>query len=109
MSKVFLSLAIITSLTFLTACSGKKDDSNEPKGISYKASEITVRQCSDIGNQEFNTLLEKHEVSIKKQISPHLYIITWDDDDRTADDVVAELKRTTMFCGVDKYLEQPTQ
>ena len=100
-----IKLIIITFiLSFMVSCSSKKDDTLEPAGISYKANEITVRQCSDIGNTEFNNLLEKHEVTIKKQMSPHLYIVTWDDD-RNADAVVSELKKTTMFCGVDKYQE----
>ncbi|MBN4060550.1 hypothetical protein JYT78_00615 [bacterium AH-315-I20] len=101
-----IKLVIITFiLSLMVSCSSKKDDALEPAGIAYKASEITVRQCSDIGNAEFNALLEKHDVSIKKQMSPHLYIITWDDDDRSADAVVQELKNTTMFCGVNKYQE----
>ncbi len=104
MSKTMKLILLTSLLSILVSCSSKKDDSLEPEGIKYKASEITVRQCSDIGNAEFNALLEKHEVSIKKQMSPHLYIVTWDDD-RNADAVVSELKKTTMFCGVDKYQE----
>ncbi len=100
-----LKLAGIAFLLALASCSSKKDTAAEPEGIKYKASEITVRQCLDIGNQEFNNLLAKHDIIIKKQMSPHLYIVTWDDG-RSADAVVAELKKTAMFCGVDKYLEQ---
>ena len=105
MSKLLKVLLITLTIGLITSCSSKKDDALEPAGIAYKASEITVRQCSDIGNAEFNALLEKHDVSIRKQMSPHLYIITWDDDDRSADAVVQELKDTTMFCGVNKYQE----
>jgi hypothetical protein len=101
----FSKLILISFLLTLASCSNKKEDAPEPEGIKYKASEITVRQCSDIGNQEFNTLLADHDVSVKKQMSPHLYIVNWDDD-RSADAVVSELKKTTMFCGVDKYMEQ---
>ena len=101
----FLKLMGIAFLLALASCSNKKDTAAEPEGIKYKASEITVRQCSDIGNQEFSDLLAKHDVSIKKQMSPHLYIATWDDG-RSADAVVSELKKTTMFCGVDRFLEQ---
>ncbi len=104
MSKVFLSILLLSSLTLITACSGKKEVSQEPEGISYKTNEVTVRQCADIDDQSFRTLLEDHDTSIKKQMSPHLYIVTWDDD-RHADEVVRELKNTTMFCGVDKYQE----
>ena len=102
MSATIKLIVITFILSFMVSCSSKKDDSLEPAGINYKASEITVRQCSDIGNAEFNALLEKHDVSIKKQMSPHLYIVTWDDDERSADTVVQELKNTTMFCGVNK-------
>ena len=103
MSATIKLIVITFILSFMVSCSSKKDDSLEPTGISYKTSEITVRQCSDIGNAEFNALLEKHEVTIKKQMSPHLYIVTWADD-RNADAVVQELKNTTMFCGVNKLL-----
>jgi len=106
MFKATRFILIVSILTLAVSCSSKKEVSHEPEGISYKSSEITVRQCSDISNHEFNTLLKKHDVSVKKQMSPHLYIVTWDDD-RNADEVVYELKRTTMFCGVDRYLEQP--
>ncbi|MDQ6984469.1 MAG: hypothetical protein Q9M44_07110, partial [Ghiorsea sp.] len=102
MSNTFKLIVIAFILSLMASCSAKKDAAPEPAGIAYKTSEITVRQCSDIGNAEFNALLEKHEVSIKKQMSPHLYIVTWDDD-RHADEVVKTLNDTTMFCGVDKY------
>ena len=104
MSKIMKFVLLTSLLSILVSCSSKKDDSLEPAGINYKTSEITVRQCSDIGNAEFNALLEKHDVSIKKQMSPHLYIVTWGDDERSADTVVQELKNTTMFCGVNKLL-----
>ncbi len=94
-------ICITFIFSLMASCSAKKDDTLEPAGIAYKTSEITVRQCLDIGNNEFHALLEKHEVTIKKQMSPHLYIVTWDDD-RSADEVVHELKKTAMFCGVDK-------
>jgi len=102
LSKLLIALA---ALSLVVSCSSKHE-SSEPAGISYKASEILVRQCQDISNLEFKQLLEKHEVTIKKQMSPHLYIMTWDDDDRHADEVVQELKNTTMMCGVDKYQEE---
>jgi hypothetical protein len=99
-------LIILTSiLALMVSCSSKKEPSNEPSGISYKSSEVLVRQCSDISNHEQNTLFEDHEVTIKKQISPHLYIVTWDDD-RNADAVIHELKQTQKFCGLDRYQEQ---
>lgn len=100
-------LIILTSiLALMVSCSSKKEPAtNEPEGISYKSSEILVRQCSDISNHEQNTLFEDHEVTIKKQISPHLYIVTWDDD-RNADAVIHELKQTQKFCGLDRYQEQ---
>ena len=106
MSATMKLVCITFIFSLMVSCSSKKDDALEPAGIAYKSSEITVRQCSDIGNAEFNALLEKHDVTIKKQMSPHLYIITWDDD-RNADKVVSELKNTTMFCGVDKLTTQP--
>ena len=89
-------------LALVVSCSAKHED-EEPTGITYIESEVLVRQCQDINNLEFKLLLEKHKLSIRKQMSPHLYIVTWDDDDRHADEVVHELKSTTMFCGVDKY------
>ncbi|MDQ7004099.1 MAG: hypothetical protein Q9N67_03930 [Ghiorsea sp.] len=97
-----LIVACISSL--MVGCSSKKEVSQEPAGISYKTNEVTVRQCADISDMAFRKLLEDHDASIKKQMSPHLYIVTWDDD-RHADEVVYELKKTTMFCGVDKYEE----
>ncbi|MDQ7001567.1 MAG: hypothetical protein Q9N02_02620 [Ghiorsea sp.] len=100
-----LVIACVSSL--LVACSSKKDDSLEPAGISYKANEVTVRQCPDIDDASFRNLLEDHDASIKKQMSPHLYIITWGDD-RHADEVVKELHDTAMFCGVNKYSKQIT-
>jgi len=103
----FIKMIIaISLLSILAGCSGKKDDTLEPKGLTYKSSEVLVRQCQDISDLEFMNLLEKHEVSVKKQMSPHLYIVTWDDGDRSAAQVIQDLKNTTMFCGVDKYLEQ---
>ena len=102
MFKPYKMLLITTALALLASCSSKHEVM-EPKGISYKAAEILVRQCQDISNLELNALFEKHEVTIKKQMSPHLYVVTWDDDDRSADEVVHELTSTTMFCGVDKY------
>lgn len=102
LTKLFV---VVCVSSLMVGCSSKKDDTLEPAGISYKANEITVRQCADIDDHTFRTLLEDHDTSIKKQMSPHLYIVTWDDD-RHADEVVQELKQTTMFCGVDKYLEQ---
>jgi len=99
-------LLLLVSMIALVASCSSKHETVEPKGISYKASEVLVRQCLDISNLEFKQLLEKHEVSIRKQMSPHLYIVTWDDDDRHADEVVHELTNTNMLCGVDKYQEQ---
>jgi len=96
----------ISLLSLLVGCSGKKEDSLEPKGLTYKSSEILVRQCQDISDLAFMKLLEKYEVKVKKQMSPHLYIVTWDDEDRSTAQVIQDLKNTTMFCGVDKYLEQ---
>jgi len=101
LSKLFIVLCVSS---LMVACSSKKEVNLEPEGMSYKTNEITVRQCADIDDQSFRILLEDHDASIKKQMSPHLYIVTWDDD-RHADEVVQELKNTTMFCGVDKYQE----
>ncbi len=100
----FFILAFV--LVSITACSAKKEPSDEPKGLTYKSSEIIVRQCQDISDLELSKLFEKHKVTIKKQVSPHLYIVTWKVKDRKVDEVIHELKSTTMFCGVDKYLEQ---
>jgi len=99
LSKLLIALA---ALSLLVSCSSKHEPT-EPMGISYKANEVLVRQCQDISNLEFKQLLEKHEVTIKKQMSPHLYIVSWDDEDRHADEVVQELKGTSMMCGVEKY------
>ncbi len=96
---------ISTALILLASCSSKHDIEG-PKGISFKASEALVRQCQDISNLELAELFKEHEVEIKKQVSPHLYIITWDDDDRSADEVVHELNKTHKFCGVEKYQEE---
>ena len=102
MHKLFITTAI---LSLLVSCSSKHEV-EESKGLVFKTSEILVRQCNDISNLELNELFEEHEVTIKKQLSPHLYIITWSDDDRSADEVVHELKKTYNFCGVDKSQEQ---
>jgi len=97
-------LMIVAGLALLASCSGKHDD--EPKGIEFKASEILVRQCQDISNLELKKLFEEHELEVKRQVSEHLYVVTWDDDDRSADEVVHELNRTQKFCGVEKYQKQ---
>lgn len=102
LTKLFI---VVCVSSLMVGCSSKKEMSQEPAGISYKTNEITVRQCADIDDASFRKLLEDHDASIKKQMSPHLYIITWDDD-RHADEVVKELHDTTMFCGVDKYQDE---
>jgi len=104
--KILMKTVITVSLlSLIVGCSGKKEVSPEPEGLKYKSSEILVRQCQDISDLEFMNLLEKHEVTVRKQMSPHLYIVTWDDEDRSAAQVIHDLKNTAMFCGVDKYLE----
>ena len=101
MFKTAKPLMMITALALLASCSAKHEE--EPKGIEYKASEILVRQCQDISNLELKQLFEEHEVEIKRQVSEHLYVVTWDDDDRSPDEVVHELEKTYKFCGVEKY------
>lgn len=98
-------LTIATLALSISACSAKKE-STEPAGITYKSRELIVRQCQDISNLEQAKLFEKHELTVRKQVSPHLYIVTWDDEDRNVDAVQHELKSTQMFCGVDKYQQQ---
>jgi len=105
MLKTSKLLLLVGMVTLVASCSSKHENP-EPKGISYKASEVLVRQCQDISNLEFKQLLEQHDVTVRKQMSPHLYIVTWDDEDRHADEVVHELKSTNMLCGVDKYQEE---
>ncbi len=99
-------LLIITAVLALLASCSSKHEAEESKGLVFKTSEILVRQCKDISDLELKELFEEHEVEIKKQLSPHLYIVTWSDDDRSADEVVDELKKTYKFCGVDKSREQ---
>lgn len=106
MLKTFKLLLVASILMVVAACSAKHKEVEPPKGMTYKAAEVLVRQCQDISNHEFQKLLAKHEVNIKKQISDHLYIVTWDDDDRKAGAVVHELVNTQMFCGVEKNKER---
>ena len=107
MLKVYKIVLLSLVLAITASCSAKHEET-EPKGITYKAAEVLVRQCQDINDFEFQQLLTKHEVTIKKQMSPHLYTVTWKDTDRSAGEVVQELKNTTMFCGVDRY-QEPAQ
>lgn len=105
MHKTMQTMILAGTVCLLTACASK-EISTEPKGITYKASELVVRQCQDISDLELARLFTEHEVSIRKQMSPHLYIITWKDDDRSVAQVQHELKSTQMFCGVEKNLAE---
>jgi len=102
MSNIIKLIIFTCALSFVSSCTTKHEVVDESKGIHYKTQEILVRQCADISNHELNQLLEAHEVSILRQVSPHLYVATWSDG-RHADAVVHALDSTTMFCGVDKY------
>jgi len=97
---------ILAGILTLTASCSSKHDPEESKGMLFKSTEVLVRQCPDINNMELNALFKEHDVEIKKQISPHLYVVTWSDDDRKADEVVQELKNTHKLCGVDKKLDE---
>ncbi|OIP99604.1 MAG: hypothetical protein AUK35_06980 [Zetaproteobacteria bacterium CG2_30_46_52] len=105
MNKLIQTVILAGSVLLLAACASKEMP-EEPKGIAYKAGELVVRQCQDISDLELAKLFEEHEVTIRKQMSPHLYIVTWEDDDRSIAQVQHELKSTQMFCGVEKNLAQ---
>ncbi|MDX8386981.1 MAG: hypothetical protein R8M46_00405 [Ghiorsea sp.] len=99
-------LILVGILALLVSCSAKHEEPEEAKGMSYRAGELLVRQCQDISDYELSEIFKEHDVSIKKQVSPHLYVVTWADDDKGAEQVAHELKSTHKLCGVDKNPEQ---
>jgi hypothetical protein len=99
-------LIFVGILGLLASCSPKHEEVEESKGMTYRTGELLVRQCQDISDYELSEIFKAHEVSIKKQLSEHLYIVTCSDDDKGIEQVIHELKSTHKLCGVDKNLEQ---
>jgi len=97
------------TMGLLESCSPLQEVKAEPKQMdwgqkrTHKNAELVVRLCQNTEIEQLTSLFQNNGISIIRQVSPTLVIVTWHDA-RNIHEITSTLQHSTSVCGAQENM-----